>query len=304
MRTTRPVLGLPCAPVPSVRAACSCGSPGRAGANVGLKCVPPPCRRAASAASSAPPRSRRRRRRPPRRRRRCAAHPRRLRRNTARAASDTPLAGVSTTGTRPLTIVPSTAMPSTMPMLRAELARPAATPAWSRGMLATATVFTGALRTRVAQADEQIRREQPADGRVLGQQRERPDARAEHEHAAHEHAARPPACPPSSPTPARRSVRAAPRAGSGSRRRAPRAAHVLQEERVEVDEAAVGEEVPAQRKMAPANCRSRKKPRSISGSATRTRRSGTPRASPARARRRPGCAPSRSRSAAPRSART
>ena len=38
-------------------------------------------------------------------------------------------------------------MPNTIPTLRAELATAAATPAWSRGMLETATVLTGAFRT-------------------------------------------------------------------------------------------------------------------------------------------------------------
>ena len=44
---------------------------------------------------------------------------------------------------------------------------------------------------RVADADDEVRGEQPADRRVLGQERQRADARAEHEHAADEHAARP-----------------------------------------------------------------------------------------------------------------
>ncbi len=51
------------------------------------------------------------------------------------------------TATCPFTIVPSTAIPKTMPTFRAELATAAATPAWSRGMLETATVLTGAFST-------------------------------------------------------------------------------------------------------------------------------------------------------------
>ena len=66
-------------------------------------------------------------------------------------------------GTRPLTIAPSTAMPRTMPTLRAELASPAATPAWSRGMLATATVLTGSAQHGVARS--RPRGTQPAASR-------------------------------------------------------------------------------------------------------------------------------------------